>query len=61
MNTIVWLLMISHSGNWIPSIEFKDEKKCLTAAQEIKNTIDGNKLSFVNSGLVKPKCVRIEK
>ena len=61
MNTIVWVMMVySHAGNWIPSIEFKDEKKCQIAAQEIQKAYDGQK-GWGTGGMILPKCLRIEK
>lgn len=61
MNTIVWVMLVySHAGNWIPTIEFKDEKKCMIAAHELKAAVDGAK-GWGSSGMTLPKCVRIEK
>ena len=61
MNTIVWVMMVySHAGNWSPSIEFKDEKKCQIAAQEIQKAYYEQK-SWSTGGMTLPKGVRIEK
>lgn len=59
MITVVYvLLMHTAQSNWIATLEFTSEKKCIAAAAAIKSSID----DATFSGLYKkPICVRIEK
>ena len=65
MNTaivVVWVLMsYTHSSNWIPTLEFKNQEKCEAAATLIREQT-AQRLSWATIGNA-PKgwCVKIEK
>ena len=51
MNSIiVWVMLAysSHGGQWIPTIEFKDEHKCKVAAIFIKEELDNVRIYLQN-------------
>ena len=59
MITIVYVLLAyTHGSNWVPTLEFSSEKKCIAATLAIKSAMD-EKLFM--GGVQKPFCVRIEK
>jgi hypothetical protein len=60
MNTaiIVWVLLIpGYGGVWNPTIEFKDQQKCVNASIIIKAETDSRRTFNIPT----PICVRIEK
>jgi hypothetical protein len=62
MNSIVvWVMMAysSHGGQWVPTIEFKDQQKCQVAANIIYDEATTRKTWGVSP--VRAFCVRIEK
>ena len=59
MISIVYvLLMHTAQSNWIATLEFTSEKKCIAAAAVIKSRIDDGQFIGLSQ---KPICVRIEK
>ncbi len=58
MNTIVFVLLTSVHGGWVPTLEFTSLEKCERAAAVIKDRIEKD-MTF--GGINRPKCVRIEK
>jgi len=60
-NIIVWVMVVySHSGNYVPTLEFTTEQKCIVAVSTIKNYVDLRKSwGFIDQ---RPAyCIRIEK
>lgn len=59
MNTvIVWVMMAYTGHTYIPTLEFKTQIKCETAANKIKMNFDDGSAW---GKLQKPYCVEIEK
>jgi hypothetical protein len=61
MNTtiIVWVMVVyTHAGNWVPTIEFKDQQKCTVASLKIQSEINANPKW---GRMLAAKCIRIEK
>jgi hypothetical protein len=59
MSTIVWVMMVFSQGSqWIPTLEFTTEQKCVAAANTIKAQVDP---TYTLGSMRQPFCVRIEK
>lgn len=59
MKTIVWVLMAyTYGSNYVPTLEFTTEAKCIKASKDVNAAIDSRRVLLKSA---EPFCISIEK